>query len=436
MPTTAVPRPGAPGRDGARDARRPVGAAVRLVYGGQFLVRTVSAVDDLLFAVVVLPLTVLALLVTAVVAGVPPARRGWLRLLRPMLFAAATGRRYQLVMLLGADLPPPRGPAERGITGRLRRDLVSMTVVTVAALVSGTLVIVAWAAGASLLQLAVFSIISQDQPHRVTTGLLTPLVAYGGLAAVVVVTPLLALGCAEASVALARRLLGPTDEALLSARVEELTASRAGVVEAVDAERRRIERDLHDGVQQRLVALGMLVGRARRAAARDPANADDLLRQAHDEARHALVELRDVSWTIYPAILDDRGLDAALSALASRAGAPVRVSYRLEERLPARLETAAYFVVSEAVTNAVKHAGAGLIEVTVTALVDTTLLVIRDDGCGGANPAGSGLSGLAQRVAAVDGTFRLTSPPGGPTILTVELPYAPTATKPTENPKD
>ena len=431
MPTTAVPRPGAPGRDGAQGARSPVGAAVRQVYGGKFLVRTVSAVDDLLFAIVVLPLTVLTLLVTLVVAVAPPTRRGWLRLVRRMLYAAATGRRYQLVLMLGADLPPLRGPADQGITGRTRRDLTAVTTAALAALVSGVLVIDAWAAGASLLQLAVFS--SLQQPHRVASGLLTPIVAYGGLAAVVVLTPLLALGCAEAGVALTRRLLGPTDEALLSARVEELTESRAGVVEAVDAERRRIERDLHDGVQQRLVALGMLVGRARRAAARDPDNADDLLRQAHDAARQALVELRDVSWTIYPAILDDRGLDAALSALASRAGAPVQVKYRLEGRLPARLETAAYFVVSEAVTNAVKHAGAGLIEVTVTALVDTTLLVIRDDGSGGANPAGSGLRGLAQRVAAVDGTFRLTSPPGGPTILTVELPYAPPTDAPAKD---
>jgi signal transduction histidine kinase len=405
--------------------------AVRQVYGGQFLVRTVSSVDDLLFGIVVLPLILLTLLVTAVVAGVPPVRRGWLRVLRRMVYGAAIARRYQLTLLLGADLPALRSAAELGITGRLRRDMASVTAVTLAALLSGIVVIDAWALGASLLQLAVFSWL--ESPGRPTTsGLLTPIVAYGGLAAVIVFTPLLALAFAELGVKLARMLLGPTDQALLSARVAELTLSRAGVVEAVDAERRRIERDLHDGVQQRLVALGMLVGRARRAAARNPDNADQLLRQAHDAAQQALVELRDVSWTIYPAILDDRGLDAALSSLASRAGAPVRVDYRLDGRLPARLETAAYFVVSEAVTNAVKHAGAALVEVTVTALVDTTLVVIRDDGCGGANPEGSGLRGLAQRVAAVDGTFRLASPPGGPTIITVELPYAPPPTDPIE----
>jgi len=419
MPTTAEPR-------------RTVGGFVRQLYGGPFLVRTVSAVDDLLFGAVVLPVLVVVLLVTALVAVVPPVRRRWLRLLRRMAYGVAVARRYQLSLLLGADLPQVRGPADRGITGRLRRDVVAVTVVALAALVSGMVVIDAWAVGASLLQLAVLSAV--EAPRRAASGLLTPVVAYGGLAAVVVFTPLLALAFAEVGVLLARSLLGPTGESLLSARVEELTESRAGVVEAVDAERRRIERDLHDGVQQRLVTLGMLVGRARRAASRDPANADDLLRQAHDAAQQALVELRDVSWTIYPAILDDRGLDAALSALASRADTPVRVQYRLTGRLPRRLETAAYFVVSEAVTNAVKHAGAGLIEVTVTALVDTTLVAIRDDGCGGANPSGSGLRGLAQRVAAVDGTFRLASPPGGPTIVTVELPYAPPVppTEPTE----
>lgn len=423
MPTTAVRRPELPGRTDAQGARSVLGVAVRQIYGGRFLVRTVSAVDDLLFGVVVLPVIVVTLLVTVLCTVAPPVRRAWLRLVRRLLYGAATARRYQLGLLLGADLPPLPGPSDRGITGRMRRDIAAVTVVTLIALTSGMLVIDAWALGASLLQLAVLS--AMEAPRQPAFSLLTPLVAYGGLAAVVVFTPLLALGCAELGVTLARRLLGPTDQALLSARVEELTESRAGVVEAVDAERRRIERDLHDGVQQRLVTLGMLVGRARRAAARQPENADDLLRQAHDAAQQALTELRDVSWTIYPAILDDRGLDAALSALASRAGTPVRVAYRLEARLPARLETAAYFVVSEAVTNAVKHAGAELIEVTVTALVDTTLVVIRDDGCGGANRTGGGLRGLAQRVAAVDGTFRLASPPGGPTIITVELPYAP-----------
>lgn len=415
MPASSAPRPGAP--------RRTVGVLARELYGGPFWVRTVNAVGDLLFGAAALAAVAVALPVTAVVAVARPVRGRWLRLLRRMTYGAATARRYQLSLLLGADLPALHGGADRGISGRARRDVAAVTVAAAAALASGVLVVCAWAVGVSLVQLAVLSAL--EAPRRAASGLLTPIVAYGGLAGLVVCTPLLALGCAEAGVRIARTLLGPADEALLSARVAELTESRAGVVEAVDAERRRIERDLHDGVQQRLVALGMLIGRARRAASRDPDNAADLLRQAHDASRQALEELRDVSWTIYPAILDDRGLDAALSALASRAGTPVRVRYRLDRRLPRRLETAAYFVVSEAVTNAVKHAGADLIEVTVTALVDTTLVAVRDDGCGGANPSGSGLRGLAQRVAAVDGTFRLSSPPGGPTVITVELPYAP-----------
>ncbi|MEV4753890.1 sensor histidine kinase [Micromonospora sp. NPDC049559] len=221
---------------------------------------------------------------------------------------------------------------------------------------------------------------------------------------------------------LARRLLGPGDRELLRRRIAELAASRAGVVAAVDAERRRIERDLHDGVQQRLVAMGMLLGRARRTA--DPARAAELLRQAHEQSGQILDELREVAWRVYPTALDNLGLGDALARVAEHAGLPVRLDCRLPDRPPGAVETAAYFVVSEAVTNAAKHARASQVTVEVGARDGLLVVSVRDDGIGGADPAGSGLAGLARRVAALDGEFRVVSPPGGPTTLTAELPCA------------
>ncbi len=226
--------------------------------------------------------------------------------------------------------------------------------------------------------------------------------------------------------AVARRCLGPSPLAEYERRIAELSVTRAQVVEAVDDERRRIERDLHDGVQQRLVALGMLIGRARRAAG-DAERAAVLLRQAHEEAQRALGDLREVSWRVYPAALDGEGLRAALETVAERSPLPVAIGYDLPERPPHAVETAAYFVVCEAVTNAAKHSGAGRVEVRVAAheragCARMVRVRIEDDGTGGADPHGGGLAGLARRVAALDGTFGVDSPPGGPTVITAELP--------------
>ncbi|MBA9004869.1 sensor histidine kinase [Thermomonospora cellulosilytica] len=219
---------------------------------------------------------------------------------------------------------------------------------------------------------------------------------------------------------LARRCLGPSLLELYERRIAQLSASRAEVVDAVDDERRRIERDLHDGVQQRLVGLSMLIGRARRA--RDPERAAELVRQAHEEAQRALEDLREVSWRVYPAALDADGLRAALETVAERSAVPVVIDYAAAGRLPSRVETAAYFVVCEAVTNAAKHARAR--RVTVRVREHGTMLSVRieDDGVGGADPAGGGLAGLARRAAALDGRLTVDSPPGGPTVITAELP--------------
>ncbi|MFF3287223.1 sensor histidine kinase [Streptomyces sp. NPDC003023] len=222
---------------------------------------------------------------------------------------------------------------------------------------------------------------------------------------------------------LARRILGPSHHDELEQRIAELATTRAGMMDAVDGERRRIERDLHDGVQQRLVALGMLLGRARRS--RDPDRAGQLLLQAHEESRRALAELREVAWRIYPTVLDEAGLRAALETVAERTPLPVHLTYEAEEALASRqAETVAYFVVSEAVTNVVKHSGATRVAVTLRREGPTLALRVEDDGVGGADPAGGGLTGLASRVAALDGRFRVDSPAGGPTRVIAELPCA------------
>ncbi|GAA0555734.1 sensor histidine kinase [Actinomadura livida] len=236
--------------------------------------------------------------------------------------------------------------------------------------------------------------------------------------------------------AVARRCLGPSPLEEYERRIAQLSVTRAQVVDAVDDERRRIERDLHDGVQQRLVALGMLIGRARRAG--DGDRAAELLRQAHEESRRALDDLREVAWRVYPAALDGEGLRAALETVAERSQLPVAIGYDVPDRPPHAVETAAYFVVCEAVTNAAKHSGAGRVVVDVAApppppgdapggapgSASGRMIRVRveDDGAGGADPAGGGLAGLARRVAALDGTFAVHSPPGGPTVISAELP--------------
>jgi signal transduction histidine kinase len=217
---------------------------------------------------------------------------------------------------------------------------------------------------------------------------------------------------------LAVRFLGPGPEELMRRRIAELTATRSGIVRAVDDERRRIERDLHDGVQQRGVALAMLLGRARH----DPARAGELLDQAYAETRRLLDELRSVAWRIYPTALDELGLRAALAGVAERAGAPVTVHYGLAARPVSAVETALYFVAREAITNAVKHAGARDILVVLDEDDREVRVTISDDGRGGADPAGSGLSGLARRVLALDGRFEVTDAEGGGTRVGAALP--------------
>jgi len=206
------------------------------------------------------------------------------------------------------------------------------------------------------------------------------------------------------------------------ARVETLTTSRAGAVEAAESQLRRIERDLHDGAQARLVALGMNLGLAEQQLTKDPEKAQEHLADARAAAAAALQELRDLARGIHPPILADRGLDAAVRALATHAAVPVAVDVELAERPSVAVETAAYFVAAEGLANALKHAHASRIDIDVHEREDAVVVRVLDDGRGGASEVEGGLHGLRQRVEALDGSLRIASPAGGPTVIEAVLP--------------
>ncbi|MGW5420258.1 sensor histidine kinase [Streptomyces sp. NPDC003943] len=216
-------------------------------------------------------------------------------------------------------------------------------------------------------------------------------------------------------------LLGPSP---LASRVTELESDRGVVVDTAAADLRRIERDLHDGAQARLVALAMDLGLAKERIADDPLTAAAMVDEAHGEVKLALQELRDLARGIHPAVLTDRGLDAALSAVAARCTVPVKVSVDLPARPAEAIEGIAYFTVSELLQNVSKHAGAKRAWVDVWRTDGRLMLQVRDDGRGGAAPAaGHGLAGLTERIDAVDGVLAIDSPAGGPTTITAELPW-------------
>ncbi|MYV99820.1 histidine kinase [Streptomyces sp. SID3343] len=389
--TTPVPR----GRSFTALARAGVRGAARLAAGAG------TALLTLFFLIGAGPLYVLT----------PRPRRASTRLIRRGA-RALTGLELRRLGRPGREHAAP--PVE---TGRLIRYLAAHVPVgllggAVLALTgfgigSAAVMVGAWLAGSA-------NTTATDVLILVAPGLVLLYLAVHGLVRI-----------AETDRALSRRMLGPDPREVLRRRVDELAASRAGVVEAVHEERRRIERDLHDGVQQRLVALGMLLGRARRGSG-DSARTDELLRQAHEQAQQALTDLRDVAWRIHPTGLDDGGLHAVLETLTERAPLRVDLSYEVAREPAPILATAVYFVVAEAVTNTVKHALADAVAVTVSrhgeGADDVLCVRIVDDGIGGADPAGGGLSGLARRIAALDGTLRVDSPLGGPTTITAEVP--------------
>jgi signal transduction histidine kinase len=257
---------------------------------------------------------------------------------------------------------------------------------------------------------------------RLPWGIVTFTVTLVSLFVLWPVLPFVARGMAAVDRALVRGLLQPSQE--LERRIAELESDRGVVVDTAAADLRRIERDLHDGAQARLVALAMDLGMAKEKLLEDPEAAARMVGEAHGEVKIALQELRDLARGIHPAILTDRGLDAALSSVSARCTVPVAVTVELPGRPAAAIEGIAYFTVSELLQNVSKHSGASRASVDVWRADDRLMIQVADDGRGGADvSSGSGLAGLAERLDSVDGLFVVSSPPGGPTTVTAELPW-------------
>jgi signal transduction histidine kinase len=259
---------------------------------------------------------------------------------------------------------------------------------------------------------------------EITEGAGAWLCVVAGVVGILFVAPWLTEGFARLDLALARSLLGPSEAALHAAEVSKLETSRTAAVDSAEAERRRIERDLHDGAQQRLVALAANLGAAREKLEHDDIEEGrTMVAVAHEEAKSALKEIRDLVRGIHPVILEDRGLDAALSAVVARAPIPVALDVNVTQRPSPAVESAAYFVVNEALTNVARHAMATKAVVSIARAGDRLVIEVRDDGIGGADISrGTGLAGLRDRVAGMGGTMYVISPHGGPTTISVELP--------------
>jgi signal transduction histidine kinase len=374
----------------------------------------------------------------------------WLAALMVLIFAlpALTGiQRHRLRVTAGVDILPQPAPLEslsvRGIVAAVRsgatwRQLGYHLVVGPALAAAGVAALGVWLAGVlySLVYVYAWALPRSGLLWRgqgsggpgtnLPTMLYIPIDVYliaTGLI-LLVAAPWLTRAVAALDARAARSLLGASRTEELEHRVEHLAQTRAGVVDAADAERRRLERDLHDGTQQRLVALAMNLGMAR-AEASTVEHAQQAIAEAHEDAKTALTELRNLIRGLHPAVLEDRGLDAALSGVAARMPVPVRLTVDLPRRPPPVVEAVAYFVVSEALANVAKHAQASQAQVFVQRAGDRLHIIVSDDGVGGADPSrGSGLAGLAKRASSVDGTFEIASPSGGPTLLTVDLPCA------------
>lgn len=452
---------------------RGIGAAARAPF-------TARALRELLFcaaevplglSVLVVPvaLTVLPLLVTLLVSGAHPANRqanpaGPTAFVAPavvfvlvalVVLAPRIARRLSAAhrrvaeRLLGEHIAGPapiragRGPA-RWLGATLRdgpgwRATGYLLVQLPLAVLGCYAVVIWWAAGLANMTYPLWWAWFRNHPPNVRLSpvpVLTPfgvlhvatiagtfaVFAAGGL--MVAAAPWLTRAVVGADLWLMRGLLGP---GRLERRVADLERARALAVDDAATTLRRLERDLHDGAQIRLATLAMSLGMAmdRLATEKDQpglAEVRDLVGTAHQSAKDAMTELRDLARGIHPPVLDN-GLPDALATLAAATPVPVRLTTSIAHRPSQAIETIAYFCAAELLANAVKHSGAGTITLTVTGQAELLLLRVTDDGCGGADPsAGSGLAGLAQRARTVDGRLEVTSPPGGPTQVTVELP--------------
>ncbi|MFD0202170.1 MULTISPECIES: sensor histidine kinase [Saccharothrix] len=402
------------------------GARVRLTQAGWGLVRAPLCVAGL----ILIPLQLYAYPLILVTIGVP------LLLLFTALARRYTGFfRWWASRVLEEEIPSPyRLPANRGPMTRIRtiatdpatwRDLAFLPVNAIVGILCGMLPVGLWVNGVLGF---VVPLIWLDHGHVEYVGIdydtpgnmvLAPLISIAFLALAWWATP----RAARLHATVVKWLLAPSATAALTDRVRVLADSRADTVDAQAAELRRIERDLHDGAQARLVALGLSLGMAEELLARDPRAAQELLAEARQSSTQALAELRDLVRGIHPPVLADRGLDGALRALALAHPLPVEVDLELAGRPEAPVESAVYFAVAETLTNVAKHSGATSAWVRVRHEGGRLSLMIGDDGRGGAEATEQGgLRGIERRLAAFDGTLGIASPVGGPTIVTMELP--------------
>jgi signal transduction histidine kinase len=368
----------------------------------------------------------------AIFAGLP-----WLpEMVRPLRELAGMERR-RVSRVTGHEIPAPYRPAEGSWPQRARtilgdpatwRDLAWMLADGIPGVVAAVLAVALWPAVVYSLSLPLWW---WAAPPGATSAFVTLTswpqaltLPFAQAAVQAAALWWLVPRLAQWQLQLAERLLRPASRAQLAQRVRQLTETRAGALEAHAAELRRIERDLHDGTQAHLVSIAVRLGLAERSFAAQPQTALTLLHEAQDGVEDVLGHLRSVIRGIYPPILADRGLAGAVAALAS--GQPIPVAVRISgdlPRLPAAVEAAAYYITAEALTNVTKHSGATGAEVSVRRRGPSLLIMVKDNGRGGADPAhGSGLGGIRHRVAALDGRTRIHSPAGHGTTIEVELP--------------
>jgi signal transduction histidine kinase len=353
--------------------------------------------------------------------------------------AAAYVERSRARAFLGIHIETPlRKPAKTmGLWHRLVapfadrttwKELIYLWIVQpVQGLVNFVVTVVVWAIPLWLITLPIYATYAPpelwDGEKLESWGEIIPL-AIAGLVLLPLV-PRIIHWFAHADAAVARWGLSESKTKALQERVETLRETQARSVDIAMADRRQIERDLHDGAQQRLLSLGMDLGMALEKFESDPDTARALVGDAHAELQRAIAELRNLARGIHPAVLTDRGLDAALSALTARSPIPVNLEVQLRERPPASVEATAYFIVAEALANAAKHANAEAVDVRVRQIGDRLHVEVADNGKGGATQQpGGGLAGLADRASSVEGSLRISSPQGGPTIVAADLPCA------------
>jgi signal transduction histidine kinase len=355
-----------------------------------------------------------------------------------LVYAAAGWERARALISRGQEIPPlipppPAGSrvadARTALTDRgLWRQFLYYVLLLPLAMIWIVVILAVWSVPPVLIALPAYYhrfAASQAQlgPFVIDTMTKASVVAVIAAVFLLVVSPWLIRAASALDAELARVLLGRSETGALAERVTQLVESRQQVVDSVEAERRRMERDLHDGAQQRLVSLAMTLGRAKnRLGDKDPA-VRTLIEEAHSEAMQAIAEIRDLTRGLHPPVLTDRGLDAAISAVAARSPVPVRVKVDVDPRPSLTVESIAYFVVTEGLTNVAKHASAAHAWVTITRRGNHLTIEVGDDGQGGARAeAGSGIRGLGDRVAGVDGHLTIVSPSGRGTLLIAEVP--------------